>query len=462
MRDRYIDLIEQTYYFPQDGFDLENNWLRFHKINLKKVIKEHGTPLKITYLPKIGDNINKARRWFHEAFESVGYNGHYYYCYCTKSNHFYHTLNEVLKNNAQIETSSAYDIDLIRSLYAKNKIDKKIRIICNGFKPKEYIENILGLIRDGFQNVIPVLDNMDEFEGFQHFEGELNLGMRLAAEEEPKYQFYTSRLGIRQRDVIPFYIEKIKPRPNINLKMLHFFIDSGIKDSAYYWSELNKCLNMYVDLKQVAPDINNINIGGGMPIRYSLGSKYDYAYLIEEIVKKIKSFCDEAEIEHPNIFTEFGNFTVGESGCTIFEVIGQKKQNDSELWYMINGSLMTTVPDIWGMNQRFILLPINNWNMPYQRAIIGGLSCDVSDYYNSEVDINQVYMPKIISDEKQYLGFFHTGAYQDSLSGYGGTKHCLIPAPKQLIVDKDENGKLTYEVFADAQEASSMLRTLGY
>ena len=100
--------------------------------------------------------------------------------------------------------------------------------------------------------------------------------------------------------------------------------------------------------------------------------------------------------------------------------------------------------------------------MPYQRAIIGGLSCDVSDYYNSEVDINQVYMPKIISDEKQYLGFFHTGAYQDSLSGYGGTKHCLIPAPKQLIVDKDENGKLTYEVFADAQQASSMLNTLGY
>lgn len=108
--------------------------------------------------------------------------------------------------------------------------------------------------------------------------------------------------------------------------MLHFFIDSGIKDSAYYWSELNKCLNMYVDLKQVCPELNSINIGGGMPIRYSLGSKYDYAYLIEEIVRKIKSFCDEAEIEHPNIYTEFGNFTVGESACNIFEVIGQKKQ----------------------------------------------------------------------------------------------------------------------------------------
>lgn len=462
MRDRYIDLIEQTYYFPQDGFDVEENWLRFHKIDLKHVIENHGAPLTITYLPKIGENINRARRWFQEAFESVGYNGHYYYCYCTKSNHFSYVLDEVLKNNAQLETSSAYDIDLIRSLYQKKKIDTKIRIICNGFKPKNYTSSLLQLVKDGFTNVVPVLDNMDEFEAYQNFDEDLNIGVRIAAEEEPKYQFYTSRLGIRQRDVIPFYIEKIKPKANVKLRMLHFFIDSGIKDSAYYWSELNKCLNMYVDIKQVCPELNSINIGGGMPIRYSLGSKYDYAYLIEEIVTKIKNFCDEAEIEHPNIYTEFGNFTVGESGCTIFEVIGQKKQNDSELWYMINGSLMTTVPDIWGMNQRFILLPINNWNQAYQRTIIGGLSCDVSDYYNSEVDINQVYMPKIIGDQKLYIGFFHTGAYQDSLSGYGGTKHCLIPSPKKIIIDKDNNGKLTYHVFAEEQRAENMLNVLGY
>lgn len=462
MRDRYIDLIEQTYYFPQDGFEIQDNWLNFHKIDLKQIIETHGAPLKITYLPKIGDNINRARRWFYEAFESIGYNGHYYYCYCTKSNHFSFVLDEVLKNNAHLETSSNYDINLIRALYKKEKIDKKIRIICNGFKPKQYADSIIGLIEDGYTNVTPVLDNMDEWEFFKNVKENINIGVRMAAEEEPNYQFYTSRLGIRQRDMIPFYIEKIKPHENISLKMLHFFIDSGIKDSAYYWSELNKCLNMYVELKQVCPELNSINIGGGMPIRYSLGSKYDYAYLIEEIVTKIKTFCDDAEIEHPNIYTEFGNFTVGESACNIFEVIGQKKQNDSELWYMINGSLMTTVPDAWGMNQRFILLPINNWNQAYQRTIIGGLSCDVSDYYNSEVHINQVYMPKIIGDQKLYIGFFHTGAYQDSLSGYGGTKHCLIPSPKHLIIDKDANGKFIYNVFADEQSAESMLKVLGY
>jgi arginine decarboxylase len=136
MRDRYIDLIEQTYYFPQDGFDIEENWLRFHKIDLKHVIEEHGAPLKITYLPKIGDNINRARRWFQEAFESVGYNGHYYYCYCTKSNHFSYVLDEVLKNNAHLETSSAYDIRFNPLFTCKKKVIKKFGLFAMVLNPK--------------------------------------------------------------------------------------------------------------------------------------------------------------------------------------------------------------------------------------------------------------------------------------------------------------------------------------
>src|SRR5690554_168210 len=258
MKDRYLDLIEQTYYFPQEGFDLDGEWLLFNNVNLKELIDQHGAPLKISYLPKIGENINKARRWFHEAFENSGYQGHYYYSYCTKSSHFSFVLEEVLKNKAHLEISSNYDIDLIRALHTNGKIDKEIKIICNGFKPKQYTDNIIGLINEGFNNIIPVLDNMEELEAYKKLDKSVNIGLRLATEEEPNYQFYTSRLGIRQRDIIPFYLEKIKPNEHLVMKMLHYFIDSGIKDSAYYWSELNKCLNMYVELKKVCPGLNSI------------------------------------------------------------------------------------------------------------------------------------------------------------------------------------------------------------
>jgi arginine decarboxylase len=64
--------------------------------------------------------------------------------------------------------------------------------------------------------------------------------------------------------------------------------------------------------------------------------------------------------------------------------------------------------------------------------------------------------------ERQYVGFFHTGAYQESLGGYGGIQHCLIPAPKHVIVDRLEDGTITTRLFQEEQASGSMLHILGY
>jgi arginine decarboxylase len=223
-------------------------------------------------------------------------------------------------------------------------------------------------------------------------------------------------------------------------------------------------MSIYLELKKICPTLDSLNIGGGMPIRNSLGFEYDYEYMIEEIVEQIKSFCVQNEIDEPNIFTEFGSFTVGESGATLYSIIDQKQQNDRETWYMIDSSFITTLPDTWGINQRFILLAINQWDKPFQNVNLGGLTCDSMDYYNSEAHTNQVFLPKVDEKAKQplYIGFFHTGAYQESLAGYGGTQHCLIPAPKHILVDRDENGEITTRLFAKEQSYKSMLKILGY
>ena len=125
---------------------------------------------------------------------------------------------------------------------------------------------------------------------------------------------------------------------------------------------------------------------------------------------------------------------------------------------------MNTIPDAWSMHEKFILLPINKWDQPYQRTNIGGISCDHSDYYNSE-DFNQeVMLPRHQNNDKDalYLGFFHTGAYQDAISGYGGIKHCLIPSPKQVIVEQDEHGQLIDYIYRDEQTVEDMFHILGY
>ncbi len=464
MKDRYYDLIEQTFYFPQEGFEVMNDSLYFNGICLMDIIEQYGTPLKITYLPKINSQIQKAKRIFNVAIAKNDYKGTYTYCYCTKSSHFSFVMEEALKNNIHLETSSAYDIPIIQHLFENKKISKDTYVLCNGFKRKSYTESISQLINQGFHNVIPILDNALEIEAYQKLvKGKCKIGIRIAADEEPDFEFYTSRLGLRRDKIVDFYKQRMKGNNKFELKMLHFFINTGIRDNAYYWSELRKAVDIYCELKKICPELDSFDIGGGFPVRKSLGFDYDYDYMADQIIQQIKTSCREAGVTEPNIFTEFGTFTVAESGAVLYNAIDQKQQNDNELWYMIDSSFITTLPDTWGIKQKFILLAINHWNKEYVRVNIGGLTCDSDDYYNHESHVNQVFLPAMAKKEQPlYIGFFHTGAYQESLGGYGGIQHCLIPAPKHVIIDRDENGEIVTRLFAKEQSAKSMLKILGY
>ncbi len=463
MKINYKDLIEQTFDFPQEEFSISNGNLIFNGIDLTSLIEQYGTPLKFTYLPKISKNINTAKQWFREAIKKHNYKGKYFYSYCTKSSHFKHVISEVLKNDTHIETSSAFDIDIIKSLKNEGKISNKTFILCNGFKRNQYISNIVDLIESGHENCIPIIDNYKELNLIlSETSRKINIGIRIASEEEPKFEFYTSRLGIGYKNILSFYRDEINNNKKVNLKMLHFFINTGIKDNAYYWNELSKCLKLYVNLKKICPTLDSLNIGGGFPIKNSLAFNYDYQYMIEEIINQIQKVCNEANVETPNIFTEFGSYTVGESGGAIYEVLYQKKQNDREKWNIINSSFITTLPDSWAINKRFVMLPINKWNSEYERVLLGGLTCDSDDYYNSEQHVNAIYLPIYKDKDPLYVGFFNTGAYQESIGGFGGLQHCLIPHPKHIIIDKDSNGNLNTKLFKEQQKSEEFLSILGY
>lgn len=71
MNTKYIDLINQTYDFPQPEFKLKEDTLTFHDIDLMELVAQYGAPLKFTYLPKISDNILRAKKWFGDAIGCI-------------------------------------------------------------------------------------------------------------------------------------------------------------------------------------------------------------------------------------------------------------------------------------------------------------------------------------------------------------------------------------------------------
>ena len=224
MNNSYTSLVNQTFHFPQEGFEVnDDGYLEFNGLDLKALIDKHGTPMKLTYLPKIGMQIKKAKKMFADAIKKHKYEGKYFYCYCTKSSHFSFVVEEALSHDVHLETSFAYDIEIINRLYERRKINKDIFIICNGYKQRSYTTRITKLINTGFKNVIPILDNKDELKAYKrNAKVPFKLGIRVAAEEEPTFPFYTSRLGFRAKDILEFYVDEIEGyEDKFQLKMLH-------------------------------------------------------------------------------------------------------------------------------------------------------------------------------------------------------------------------------------------------
>jgi uncharacterized membrane protein YhdT len=57
--------------FHKRSLKLKMMNLIYNDIPLMDIIKQYGTPLKITYLPRITQNIQRARRWFNVAIAKL-------------------------------------------------------------------------------------------------------------------------------------------------------------------------------------------------------------------------------------------------------------------------------------------------------------------------------------------------------------------------------------------------------
>ena len=72
-----------------------------------------------------------------------------------------------------------------------------------------------------------------------------------------------------------------------------------------------------------------------MPFKDSLVFDFDYEYMINEIVSRIKEICADNDTVEPDIITEFGKYTVAEASGILYKVLGHKQQNDRERWLML-------------------------------------------------------------------------------------------------------------------------------
>jgi arginine decarboxylase len=122
-----------------------------------------------------------------------------------------------------------------------------------------------------------------------------------------------------------------------------------------------------------------------------------------------------------------------------------------------NFSLFQSLPDIWGIDQVFPIMPIHRLNeQPVRRAVIQDLTCDSDgriDQYIDGQNIEKTLPVHEIDGDKPYLiGFFMVGAYQEIL----GDMHNLFGDTHSINIELDKNGYHFYDLH-EGEHVSDLL-----
>jgi arginine decarboxylase len=109
--------------------------------------------------------------------------------------------------------------------------------------------------------------------------------------------------------------------------------------------------------------------------------------------------------------------------------------------YFCNFSVFQSMPDVWGIDQVFPIVPLQRLDeRPERRATLHDLTCDSDGHIERYVDDHGVEstlpVHAVAEDETYLLGFFLLGAYQEIL----GDMHNLFGDTDAVNVEFDGNG----------------------
>lgn len=127
--------------------------------------------------------------------------------------------------------------------------------------------------------------------------------------------------------------------------------------------------------------------------------------------------------------------------------------------YLLNCSFFQSLPDYWGLEQSFPVMPLDRLNKkPTRSASLWDITCD-SDGEIAFNSASPLYLHEVdVTKEEYFLGFFLVGAYQEVL----GMRHNLFTHPTEFSVVFNEDGGYSIKQLLEAQTILDVLDDFDY
>ncbi|MFS1418149.1 arginine decarboxylase [Vibrio splendidus] len=127
--------------------------------------------------------------------------------------------------------------------------------------------------------------------------------------------------------------------------------------------------------------------------------------------------------------------------------------------FFVNFSLFQSLPDAWGIDQVFPVLPLSGLdNTDERRAVVLDITCDsdgtIDQYVDGQGIETTLPVPAWNPDEPYLMGFFLVGAYQEIL----GDMHNLFGDTHSVVVNVDESGQANIDYINEGDTVEDMMR----
>lgn len=411
--------------------EIKNGNLFYNGYDLEALANKYGTPLKVTFLGVIKEHIESLKKTFAWIKKELHYRGDFIYLNANKANYGKEEIETAFHYGDGLETSSYYDLLLTEKMFKKYPEYKDKWIVANGYKKQDYLDKIVELSKEGY-HIIDIIDSYDEYLYLKNKNVNLEVGLRihLKALYSEDGVVLNDRFGLNDDEIMAIVDDLANTK--LKLTTIHFHQRGFDYEEDKFEENIEKAFKYYAMCQKKFPNLINFDIGGGTPL--PVEENFDYEVWARKFLKMITKYSEKEGVMIPNIITENGKFSQKDSTVNIYKIVA-KKNTDKYPWFIVDGSLLIALPEMYALGEPVLVTPINHLNDEMIKARLGGITCDCDDIYYLK-DKGYIKLPNTCD---LLIGCIGTGSYQNSMNGKGGVHHCLLPEERDLVIDVDGN-----------------------
>lgn len=217
---------------------------------------------------------------------------------------------------------------------------------------------------------------------------------------------------------------------NLELHGLHAHIGSQIFETSIFADEIEILAKEISRLdNKFGLKLNEINIGGGIGVKYTNDDVPPSIYQISEIIiNKLGEVVKKYNIEPPELFLEPGRSIISTSGVTLYTVGSSKQVPQGKKYVSVDGGMADNPRPSLYQAQYFAQIANKKETDEMEKVTIAGRYCESGDILIDNIELKTL-------DEGDILCVYNTGAYNYSMA----SNYNRVQRPAMVLVNNSQS-----------------------